>query len=541
MQNKEILPDRLNRGVSNGKVYLIGAGPGDPGLLTLKGREVLSRVDTIVYDYLVNPVLLNYARTGAKLIYAGKRAGQACLSQDEINELLVGLGQEGKQVARLKGGDPFVFGRGGEEAEALKEAGISFEIVPGISSAVAVAAYAGIPVTHRDYTSSFTVVTGHEDQNRAESESRLDWEALARTGGTLVFLMGVGKLGDITNRLIEAGLSPLTPAAVIHRGTLWQQQVVSGSLVNIASAARQAGIKPPAITIIGQVAGLREQLRWYDLPELRPLLGKRIIVANNSPSSKEFAASLAELGVHAFNFPEAQAVPVAGFEALDQAITDLSYYDWLFFSSQDDVDYFWQRLAVVRKDSRALAHLKLGVFSAATAQALEQKGILPDVVIADSLNRTQAFSQEFKGAKVLLTGNTRSGSSSGSFLESHGAEVEYLAITELSYAVEDQLPGSPKPVEVARWLETGEVDLLVLSSPEELEQLLGTLSHSNRKQSIQLLNNASVICFGAATANAAREHGLAYIESLPEVIGNAEKLELILEYFTEEEAAERSA
>lgn len=248
-----------------GLVSLIGAGPGDPDLITVKGLKRLQQADVIVYDYLVSPELLSQARPDAEIIYAGKKAGNHTLPQEQINELLRDYSLEGKRVARLKGGDPFVFGRGGEEATTLAEAGVPFEIVPGVSSAIAVPAYAGIPVTHRDFVSSFTVITGHE-RNGIEGgdKTRLDWDALVRIGGTLVFLMGVGQLDKIAERLTEAGMPADTPVAVVRWGTYQDQQTVTGGLTEIAELVKAAGIKPPAVTIIGQVVGLRERLAWFE-------------------------------------------------------------------------------------------------------------------------------------------------------------------------------------------------------------------------------------------------------------------------------------
>lgn len=246
-----------------GKVYLVGAGPGDPELITVKGLRRLQQADAIVYDYLVNPQLLDYARTGAELIYAGKQGHGPSISQSEINFLLQKLTGEGKNVVRLKGGDPFVFGRGGEEAFALHQAGIEFEIVPGISSAIAAPAYAGIPLTHRDYSSSFTVITGHEDSRRTSAESRLDWEGLARQRGTLVILMGLKQLGEINLRLVAGGLCENTPVALIQWGTTPQQKVVTGTLANIRDMAVQAAISAPVVIVVGEVVRLRENLEWF--------------------------------------------------------------------------------------------------------------------------------------------------------------------------------------------------------------------------------------------------------------------------------------
>lgn len=249
--------------MNKGKVYLIGAGPGDPGLITVKGQQLLRQADVIVYDYLANPELLKEAKPSAETIFVGKKANNHTMSQDKINALLVEFARQGKLVVRLKGGDPFVFGRGGEEGQFLYEANVDFEIVPGISSAIAVPAYAGIPVTHRGFISSFTVLTGHENPDE-NGNGRLDWDALARTGGTLVFLMGVSQLGAIASKLIAAGKSPQTPVAVVSWGTMPQQQTVTGTLETIFEAAQQASVQPPAVTVVGEVVSLREQLRWFE-------------------------------------------------------------------------------------------------------------------------------------------------------------------------------------------------------------------------------------------------------------------------------------
>jgi uroporphyrin-III C-methyltransferase len=253
---------------NTGLVYLIGAGPGDPDLITVKGLRVLQLADAVVYDYLVNELFLAEVKPGAELYYVGKKGGKPHIGQGEINDLLVRLAREGKLVARLKGGDSFVFGRGGEEALALQEAGLAFEVVPGVSSVIGVPAYAGIPVTHRQYTSSFTVITGHEDASRPLDDSRVNWRGLAKVGGTLVFLMGASRVADITANLVEAGLSASTPAAMIYRGSLPEQQTISGDLSNLAERVKLAGLKAPSIIIIGEVVRLREKLNWFEFPEL---------------------------------------------------------------------------------------------------------------------------------------------------------------------------------------------------------------------------------------------------------------------------------
>jgi len=267
---------------SKGLVYLVGAGPGDPGLITVKGLSCLQKADVIVHDRLVSPVLLRQASQGCEMIDVGKSPRRHTLPQETINALLVEKALAGKVVVRLKGGDPFLFGRGGEEAQALAEAGVPFEVVPGVTSAIAAPAYAGIPVTHRDHTSTFAVVTGHEDPTKADSS--LDWQKLATGVGTLVFLMGVANLPQIVAKLIEHGRDPRTPAAIVQQGTEARQRTVTGTLADIVDKAREADIKPPAVTIVGEVVALREKLRWFDT---KPLFGKRILVTRSDCESWE--------------------------------------------------------------------------------------------------------------------------------------------------------------------------------------------------------------------------------------------------------------
>jgi len=282
----------------NGIVYLVGAGPGDPGLLTIKGRECLSKADIVIYDYLANRIFLEYARDGAELIYVGKKAGCHTVSQAEISSLIVDRARKGSVVVRLKGGDPFIFGRGGEEAQELAEAGVDFEVVPGVTSAIAVPAYAGIPLTHRDHTSTVAFITGHEDPTKDGSD--IAWDRLATAVNTLVFLMGVGNLPRIAESLMKYGRSPETPVAVIHRGTLPEQRTLVGKLEDIAQLAEKNDIKPPAIIVVGDVVGLRKTLDWV---EKRPLFGKRIVVTRAREQASGFLKELTRLGAECIEFP----------------------------------------------------------------------------------------------------------------------------------------------------------------------------------------------------------------------------------------------
>jgi len=346
-------------------VYLVGAGPGDPGLLTLRGRELLERCDALVYDRLADERVVAMANAGAERHYAGKGPGDHAMTQDEINALLVELGGRCATVVRLKGGDPFIFGRGGEEALALEAAGVPWEVVPGVSSAYAVPAYAGIPVTQRGMAAQVTFVTGHEDP--AKGESDIDWPHLAASPGTLVFLMGLGGLEANMRRLIDAGMDPATPAAVIAAGTRPGQRSEAGTVSTIAAAAAQAGLRAPAITLVGAVAGLHEQLAWF---ERRPLFGRRVAVTRARAQASELAARLAELGADVVEAPAIRIEPLP-FER-----PDLSRFDVVVLTSANGVE------RLLDGDVRALGGVRVAVIGTATAAAVRARGIEPDLVPA---------------------------------------------------------------------------------------------------------------------------------------------------------------
>ncbi|HEY6839200.1 MAG TPA: uroporphyrinogen-III C-methyltransferase, partial [Geobacteraceae bacterium] len=361
-----------------GYVYLIGAGPGDPGLITVKGRDCIARAEVILYDYLANERLLAYARPDAELIYAGKIGGCHNREQAQINELLVAKAQAGKVVARLKGGDPFIFGRGGEECEALVAAGIPFEVVPGVTAAVAAAAYAGIPLTHRGVATSVSFVTGHESPEKETSQ--IDWPALSLDGGTLVFYMGVKNLGQITANLVAHGRPPETPVALIRWGTRPEQEVLTGTLATIAELARAASFKAPAITVVGEVVGLREKLRWFDN---RPLFGRGILVTRAADQAGEFSAMLTELGARVYEAPTITIVPPLDYAELDRAIGELAGFAWLIFTSVNAVRFFFTRLSELGRDSRALGSCRVCAVGPQTAASLASYGVRADLVPAD--------------------------------------------------------------------------------------------------------------------------------------------------------------
>jgi uroporphyrinogen III methyltransferase/synthase len=362
-------------GKKTGIVYLVGAGPGDPKLLTLRGRECLERADVVLYDYLANPVLLELVPARAERIYVGRRGRGRYHDQEEINGLLIERARAGKVVVRLKGGDPFVFGRGGEEAEALAAAGVPFEVVPGVTSAVAAPAYAGIPVTHRTLASTVTFVTGHEDPTK-EVEA-LEWPRLATAHGTLVFLMGVKNLPAIVANLTREGKPGDTPAAIIRWGTKPGQQTVIGTLETIVDKAAEAHIEPPSVIVIGGVVRLREQLNWF---ETKPLFGRRVLVTRAREQAGELSRLLLEQGAEPVECPTIRIAPPETWAELDEAIADLKRYQWLVFTSVNGVKPFMDRLQRAGLDGRALAGLKLCCIGPRTAEALASHGLRADVM-----------------------------------------------------------------------------------------------------------------------------------------------------------------
>ena len=382
------------------KVYLIGAGPGDPGLLTIKGKDILEKADVVVYDYLANDTLLGYARPDAERIYVGKVAGNHALPQDGINKLIIEKAKEGKIVARLKGGDPYIFGRGGEEAEELLDAGVPFEEVPGISSTIAGPAYAGIPLTHRSFSSSVTLITGHENPDKPGSVH--NWKALAASANTLVFVMGMKNLPDIARNLIEAGLSPDTPAALVHWGTTAKHRSLAATLGTLHEEGVRQGFTNPSVIIVGKVVTLRDRLNWF---EQKPLLGRSVVVTRAREQASGLAAQLADLGAEVIQFPTIDIKPLEDYSSVDDAVRNLGAYDWLIFTSANGVKCFWERLEAQGLDARALYDLQVAAIGPATAQAVRTHGIAPDFVpeayIAESVAEG-LIGLGMDGKKVLL-------------------------------------------------------------------------------------------------------------------------------------------
>lgn len=504
-----------------GKVYLVGAGPGDPGLLTIKAKACLEKADVVIYDYLANEAFLDHADEKTELIYVGKKGGDHTLSQEEINRLILDKAQQGLTVVRLKGGDPFIFGRGGEEAEELVKAGVPFEIVPGITSAIAVPAYAGIPLTHRDYTSTVAFITGHEDPMKETSS--IAWDKLATSVGTLVFLMGVGNLRQIAESLMKHGRSPDTPVALIHRGTVPEQKTVVGELQDIAERAQKEGLKPPAIIVVGEIVNLREQLNWF---ENKPLFGKCIVVTRAREQASGFLARLTDLGAACIEFPTIQVVPPKSWDALDRAMMRLERYQWLLFTSVNGVTYFFKRLENLGLDIRELKDMKVGAIGPKTAEAVYKKGIRPDLVPDEY--RAEAVVDAFrkwnvKGKKILLPRAARAREVLPMGLVKMGAVVDEIPAYETVQPDQDQ--GRVKGM-----LEKGEIDMVTFTSSSTVTNFV-EMFHEEGQHLKTWMANVAVACIGPITARTAEEQGLS-VSLVPEEYTIEALTNAIVDYFS---------
>jgi len=476
-----------------GTVYLVGAGPGDPGLLTRRGLELLKEADVVVYDRLVHPALVGEAREDAELLYAGKEPGQGAAAQAKTNDLIVERARHGRLVVRLKGGDPLVFGRGGEEAEALVEAGVPFEIVPGVTAGVAAPAYAGIPVTHRDEASAVAFVTGHEDP--AKQSSAIDWQALAAFPGTLVFYMGVRSLAEIAGRLIEHGRPADEPAAVIERGSLPAQRAVSGALSEIAERAADERIAPPAVTVVGPVARLRERLSWF---EHAPLHGKRVIVTRARAQASELAERLRRLGAEAIEVPVIRIEAKPDGPELSSAIDRLAAgaYDFVCLTSPNGAELLLEALARRGLDARSLAGTTLAAIGPGTADALAKFGLQADAVPERSI--AEALADELRkrgvdGKRVLLARASEARAVLPEALTEAGAEVDVVALYDTV----------PQALDEELLAEIRKADYITFTSSSTVRCFLEALGRSGR-----VPPSARVVSIGPITSQTAREGGI---------------------------------
>jgi uroporphyrinogen III methyltransferase/synthase len=488
----------MNR--SRGKVYIVGAGPGDIGLLTVKGIKCLRKAEVIVYDFHLNAQVLNYVNHDAEFIYAGKRGGHHTMTQEEINGILVEKAREGKTICRLKGGDPFVFGRGGEEAEALARSGIGFEIVPGVSSAIAAPAYAGIPLTHRLYSSSFAVIPGYEDI--AKEASAIDWSRLATGVGTLVILMAVKNLEVLVRKLIENGKSPDTPVAVVRWGTRPDQRTVVSTLGRIVEEVSANEIKPPAVVVIGDVVRLRDTLRWY---EDKPMFGHRILVTRQHGEGLE---PLEDLGAEIIEFPTIEIAPPLSYDGLDQAIERLPAYDWLIFTSANGVRRFFKRYFDLKRDIRELKGTKLCTIGTKTAVEVERYGMRVDLVpgefraegLIDSFMRLHDRRRDsggLKGIRFLLPRAEVARELFPEKVRELGGEID----VPVAYrTVKPEVQGK----RLQRFLKEGRITIATFTSAATFNNFIEIMGN----EALSFLRAVSIAVIGPVTAKAVEKAGL---------------------------------
>ena len=474
-----------------GKVYLVGAGPGDLGLVTLRAKECIEQADAIVYDHLANPEMLGWARDHAELIYAGKKAGEHSLSQPEINALLVEKAREEKQVVRLKGGDPFVFGRGAEEAKAVVDAGIEFEIVPGITSAIAGPAYAGIPVTHRAENSHVTFFTGHEDP--AKTESAIDYAALAKLGGTQVMLMGVERLEAITREMIKQGVRENLPVALVRWATTGRQETLTGTLQNIGQRALDRGFEAPAVAVFGEVVALRDNLNWY---EKRPLSGKRIVVTRTRKQASALSSKLRALGADVLELPTIRIEPPSDLREFAELVQDAHTYDWIVFTSANGVEAFFEIFFRLYDDAREIGGAKIAAIGPATAQRVRDfhmhVDLQPDEFVAEAVVREFQKLGGVENLRILLVRAEKARDVLPKRLSTSGAIVD----EGLAYRT---VPETRDTGARRQLLEEG-ADLITFTSSSTVENFLAL--------GLPWPNGMQIVSIGPITSKTARDHGL---------------------------------
>jgi len=482
--------------MKTGKVYLVGAGPGDPKLLTLRGKECLEQADVVLYDYLANPVLLEHVRPEAERIYVGRRGRGEYGDQQEINRLMIEHARAGRVVVRLKGGDPFVFGRGGEEAEAVAEAGLPFEVVPGVTAAVAAPAYAGIPVTHRTLASSVAFVTGHEDP--LKPSPTVEWDRLASTAGTVVFLMGMKNLPSIVAHLTASGRPVSTPVALIRWGTRAEQQTIIGTLADIVKKAEAVRLEPPTVIVVGEVVRLREKLNWF---ESRPLFGTTVLVTRPREQAAEFADLLTAYGAHVIAFPTIAIIPPADWGPLDRALADLAGYDWIVFTSVNGVRFFFERLRALGRDVRAVGHARFCAIGPRTAEALASKGFRADLVPAEyqAEGILEAFKKEnLKGARVLLPRAAVARDLLPDELRGRGAKVTVVVAYR---TIRPDTDAESIKVQLQR----GTIGVVTFTSSSSVRHYVELFA--DQHDACALTANAVVACIGPITAETAESFG----------------------------------
>jgi len=483
--------------MKKGTVYLVGAGPGDAGLLTLRGAELLGRADVVVYDGLVNRDLLRLAPKSAEFIFGGKRPKELARPQEELNVLLIAKAREGKTVVRLKGGDPYIFGRGGEEAEELVAAKIPFEVVPGVSSVMAAPNYAGIPLTHRDHCSSFTVITGHEDPEK--EDTALDWQEIARAPGTKVVLMGVTRMKAIAQSLRDAGMPADTPVALVRWGTTGRQQSIEGTLATIADVIATRGFKPPALAVIGSVVKLRGQLNWF---ERRPLFGRRIVVTRSRQQASQLAQQFTERGAEVLEIPTIRIEAPDEKRALAECMAGLGEYDWVIFTSPNGVAQFFDYFFKSFDDVRALGALRFAAVGPATAAKLQELhlkvDLMPEEYLSDRIAKAFKEYQDIENVRILLLRAQVANPELVHALEAQGAIVDDVAVYKTVPETDDTTGA------VARLLEEG-ADWITFTSASTVENFHTRLPLPALLKKFPQLHTASI---GPETSRALRALGV---------------------------------
>lgn len=486
----------MNKDHKKSKVVLIGAGPGDPDLITVKGIKYLQKANVVIRDYLASEKLLNYCKPETEIIYVGKKAGHHSLKQEEINQLLIEKAKSARLVVRLKGGDPFVFGRGGEEVLALHKAEIDFEVIPGVTAGTAALCYAGIPSTHRGEATSVSFITGHEDPTKEESE--LDWKAIATIHGTLVFYMGVRNLPNIVDNLLINGKSPETPVALIRWGTLPEQQTLIGSLQNIVKKTEEASFQPPALIVVGDVVKYQEKMNWF---EQRPLFRKAIVVTRARAQASDLEQQLQNLGANVLQFPTIRIEEPKSWQPLDQAVRKLNNYDWIVFTSVNGVDKFFKRLLKQGFDARKFQETKVASIGPATTERLKTFGIIADLVppkyIAESLLEGIKTQDKIKNKKFLLPRAEEARSVLQEELLKAGAEVDEI----VAYRTVLETEQKEKIVEK---IKIGRIDLITFTSSSTVKNFVSLIG----KENLNKLKKTEIACIGPITKQTAESYGL---------------------------------
>jgi uroporphyrinogen III methyltransferase/synthase len=475
-----------------GTVYLVGAGPGDLGLVTLRAKQCIEKADVIVYDHLANPEMLGWAREDAEIIYAGKEPGGSQLSQQEINRLLIEKAREGKQIVRLKGGDPFVFGRGAEEAEAIAAQGIAFEIIPGITSAIAGPAYAGIPITHRAHNSHVTFFTGHEDP--AKTETAIDYAALSKLGGTQVMLMGVERLGSITGEMLKQGVRRDLPVALVRSATTGQQETLTGTLSDIAQKAVARDFTAPAVAVFGEVVGLRDNLNWY---EKRPLLGKRIVVTRTRKQASVLSNELRALGAHVIELPTIRIEPPSNLREFAELVQDAHVYDWIVFTSANGVEAFFDIFFKLYDDAREIGGARIAAIGPATAQRVKDfhlhVDLQPEEFVAEAVVREFKKQGSIENLRLLLVRAEKARDTLPKELSGLGAIVD----AALAYRT---VPETRDTSGARRQLAQHGADLITFTSSSTVENFLSL--------GLPWPKGMRIASIGPITSKTARDHDL---------------------------------